>query len=516
MVQWKAIPSCLQLEIEIYKLFQSTNTQPHHGFCLIKPKEKTLPVLPEQRHVQVLLLPPQINVTKTQRSHRSLPSAPSINIIMLDSLSRDHFYRSLPLSVGSLKQIKHVSKANRTRVLDFKYFQSIKPRTHETLQVLFSGEILELIKSDVFEVEHVPMKPIKAGELLLPLKEVGYRVLWMEDLCWRWEWGMGRHFGVNTTDRGQPEWNELKMRLMEEGVDDMGVSLANCEIFNQLNYTDPFRFPTAMCVSGKSYHEFLFEHLRLYQNELRASGIPFLTFFMSNLAHEATGERIQVLDTSLSSFITESATYNDTLTIILSDHGNTYGKYPEKYIKGRLEIFNPLLFMILPDGVQSVLAKRGHNMEWMVSNQASLVTVLDLHLTLRTLHPTYLHPNTVRTWSEVGQHFPVNLNGLLESISPNRSCADLPLLQPNLCICENFAIPRETSGYYRLVGEFALGMLNRRLAESGGSGEPSSALYDNGGCPRLGSRRIDNIMESHKGVRFFTCQKSLTEINGNA
>lgn len=57
-------------------------------------------------------------------------------------------------------------------------------------------------------------------------------------------------------------------------------------------------------------------------------------------------------------------------------------------------------------------------MKNLVANQAKLVTVMDLHFLL-----TYIvSPSNEK-------------QGLVSTIPSDRTCSDLPLFQPNICIC---------------------------------------------------------------------------------
>ena len=62
----------------------------------------------------------------------------NINVIMLDSISRPHFYRILPRAVESFRKIVQDTNIKAT-VLDFELVQSIGQQTFENLRPFFSG-----------------------------------------------------------------------------------------------------------------------------------------------------------------------------------------------------------------------------------------------------------------------------------------------------------------------------------------------------------------------------------------
>ena len=69
---------------------------------------------------------------------------------MLDSISRPHFYRILPRSVGSLRKIV-LDPDIKATVLDFELVQSIGQQTFENLRPFFSG-ILKGEHTEIFFV----------------------------------------------------------------------------------------------------------------------------------------------------------------------------------------------------------------------------------------------------------------------------------------------------------------------------------------------------------------------------
>ena len=64
-----------------------------------------------------------------------------------------------------------------------------------------------------------------------------------------------------------------------------------------------------------------------------------------------TGKRMINMDANMANFFTEMASSTKTLTVIFSDHGHkmTPFSYTEE---GTRELFDPVFFMIVPDGVK--------------------------------------------------------------------------------------------------------------------------------------------------------------------
>ena len=168
-----------------------------------------------------------------------------------------------------------------------------------------------------------------------------------------------------------------------------------------------------------------------------------------NVAHDHRSIRTQTLDVDLERYVTDMAKEENTLTIILADHGNTYTRYTSDVLEGRFEMFHPSLFIIVPDRVASLLGK--NTMSALTANQRRLVTMIDLHRSLMVLDKPLS-----------GVVKPV---GLFTPISPNRTCDDLELRTPNLCVCEGWDVSADNDTSRIPIAEFAIGQLNNRIQE---------------------------------------------------
>lgn len=83
---------------------------------------------------QTLTFPPILKKVEDGQSKRGI----DINVIMLDSISRPHFYRIMPRAVEALRKIVQDPKIKAT-ALDFELVQSIGQQTFENLRPFFSG-----------------------------------------------------------------------------------------------------------------------------------------------------------------------------------------------------------------------------------------------------------------------------------------------------------------------------------------------------------------------------------------
>ncbi|KAK4297426.1 hypothetical protein Pmani_030154 [Petrolisthes manimaculis] len=208
---------------------------------------------------------------------------------------------------------------------------------------------------------------------------------------------------------------------------------------------------------------------------------------VTNVAHDETDIRVQTLDSSLSSYLTFASKLKNTVTIIFSDHGSTYGKFIQASPEAHVEIFNPFLFMIFPKDVQERLGDV--QMRILKDNENRLVTLVDLHGMLLQLMGE-------KERYDVDKNF-INKfvipGGLLSSISPSRTCDNLPLLQPNLCICKNFETSVEPNERHKVLSDFGLGVLNNLILKQ----RRQSGSKGFGNCKPIQIVKIRKVREVH-------------------
>ena len=83
---------------------------------------------------QALTFPPTLKKVEDGKTR----SAINVNVIMLDSISRPHFYRYIPRAAEAFRKIVRDPSIKAT-VLDFELVQSIGQQTFENLRPFFSG-----------------------------------------------------------------------------------------------------------------------------------------------------------------------------------------------------------------------------------------------------------------------------------------------------------------------------------------------------------------------------------------
>ncbi|EDO38866.1 predicted protein [Nematostella vectensis] len=393
------------------------------------------------------------------------------NILLLDSVSRAHFYRSLPKTIELFRSWESRPDRAPARVFDFELFQSVEGHTAENTHALFTGKMFSAAERKV-------RTPVGAGEMFGAFRGAGYQTMWQEDLCWTAIWGL-------MTDMVANKFEELEGKLKENFVDHTGVTHSSCPILGAYGTNNPFQGPKGdqICYNGDFHHTYLLNYTsNLVQAIARdPHARPLLAYMSSSVGHDHRALRTQTLDPALARYVTEMAN-SDTITVILADHGNTYSEYTISSLEGKFEMFHPVLFIIIPNIVARLLGEDA--MKALATNQQRLVTMIDLHHTLMTL----VDPLRGRVTSR----------GLFAPIPANKTCNDVELIAPNLCVCEGWDSPTTNDTFKVAMVEFALGELNNMLVSQQAKLINPRGLVTS--CQRLGALRFENVRERHDAV----------------
>ena len=246
--------------------------------------------------------------------------------------------------------------------------------------------------------------------------------------------------------------------------------------------TTPFNGPEGdqICYNGKFQHTYLTGYLRdtLTAIQENPHAKPILSYTALNVGHDYTGRRIQTLDNDLADLVTALARQNNTLTIIMADHGNTYSDYTSSILEGRFEMFHPSLFLVIPNNVARLFGDEA--MAALKINQQRLVTAFDLHHSLMSL----AGPLTGG----------VKHAGIFTPINSNRTCNDIQLKTPNLCVCEGWDSPTTNDSFKIAIVEFAVGELNNAIQDQYNKGKNGSRS-EIPSCQRIEPIRFENVRE---------------------
>ncbi|XP_031573105.1 uncharacterized protein LOC116307098 [Actinia tenebrosa] len=403
----------------------------------------------------------------------------NFNILVLDSVSRAHFYRSLPKTVKTMRKIVH-DKSKQATVLDFELLQSAAPYTFYNMRSFMSG------KSQQNKKQEYGIKLLYGL-----LKSKGFYTMLQEDSCWYDSWGslFTNNVHQNSTPKSFEEfahqWDVFTNRVFGYHIDDFGLSHTSCDVYRQYGTTNPFEQPK-ICFSGKPYGDFFLDYTAKVFQAYRDSDKkrPVFAYTHLNVGHEFSGRRIRQIDEKLSWFVRSMAKDQDTLTIILSDHGPKTTKFSFKTMSGRAEIYDSLLFMILPKNVAEKLEMQ--RTRALFVNQRRLMTTLDLHKAIISF-----------VKSSEGHD-----RGVFTEVSPQRTCANLTMKHSAVCKCTNWeTLYPDDYGNFTWLAEFALGEINNNIQKEFMSGGDN--VYGFGKCQRLvgnSFKKVRHRMEGDKHV----------------
>ena len=479
---WKRFFTSRGLEVYL-KRYTNTTSSPGFNFCLLLcvRKERT-------GFIEQFMTFPLAHKSFYETLNEEINSI-NLNILVLDSVSRPHFYRSLPETVKSLRDIAQFSSHNAT-VLDFELLQSPAAYTFHNIRALMSGK-MDFRYSGAHENETYGI-----DVLFGKFKELGYYTLLQEDSCWYDSWGS--IFTDNTYQGNIPRdkyefanrWKKFQDKVKNYHIDDFGLSHASCEIFKRYKMTNQFNHPRKVCFGGKPFAEYFLDYVQNIYNNLKSMGKKrkLLTYTHLNTGHEVTGTRIRQIDERLSKYLESMAKIQDTLTVVLSDHGPKTTKYSFNTMEGRAEKYDPFLFIIVPEKAAHTLGFK--TFRALVQNQNRLITTLDLHNGFMSLGAT-------RSTLAKGD------KGIFRLIPANRTCADISMRPLAVCKCEKWEVMfPDNDKRFTWLAEFALGNINNKIQLQFLGGSKQVKGYGN--CQRLVGSSFTKIRRRTEGGNFIT------------
>ena len=156
---------------------------------------------------QFLPLEPSFTIEETKNiRNRNLIN---VNVLLIDSLSRAHFYRSLPRTVSTFKKWRENPRAVPAKVYDFELFQAVHGHTVVNMHAFYTGELLPIEQKD-------KTLPVNISALFGQYKRAGFQTVWQEDLCWEGTWGL-------MTDLGAEDWEGLQAKVKSTYIGHTGT-----------------------------------------------------------------------------------------------------------------------------------------------------------------------------------------------------------------------------------------------------------------------------------------------------
>ena len=478
--------------------------------------------------IQILSFPKILKRLEPSRNHRQRKHF-NINIVVEDSLSRGHFYRTLLKTASTFQKIIYNQSIPST-VLEFNKVQSYASNTYLSLQRLFTGRKYVDHNANCEKwVKEIPGSETKYActygieEMFNRYRAAGYDTLLQEDHCWHDE---RNSFLDPRKSLGRVENEKTRLRRWKEYVDfvknvrslgaigDYGISTLSCDVYEKYKVTNVFsskKIPN-VCFAGRHYGSFFLDYIKKYTEHNDVAAQPFIAYTHLLTSHDTNGKRIVDDDASLADLFQHAAHLRNTVTIFASDHGTRATKFSAYTNQGRLEVSQPLLFMIIPHEVSKLLGPDVMNA--LVVNQNRLVGVEDLHHSLvsilddnSNISRSSLDTNVLQKDFYV-EIIPTRLRGLFQPVPLDRTCEQMSLSSDVLCLCDGMDKTVSKDSYEVLwAAEFALGTLNNRIQEQyttalkSQPGVKVSGFYGYGACQRYSGEGITHARNIVAGTQ---------------
>ncbi|XP_031550213.1 uncharacterized protein LOC116287668 [Actinia tenebrosa] len=435
--------------------------------------------------LQVLVFPPQLFLKKKDtKDKRKI----NINVVVLDSVSRAHFYRMMNKSINAFKDLVYSEDIPAT-ALDFEFFQSVGTNTFENIRTFFSGFF---VGKDADGKKQVEQPNVGMDVMYGHFQKQGYQTIFQDDLCWYDSWGtLLNDIKISGTSSPTAErWAQYKEKAGKNNIDHFGNTYFSCQVLQQYGKTNPFGDPEKVCLNGRFYGSYFLRYVERFASGVRTTdnAAPFVSYLHINTGHSETSKRISNIDGELADFIYKMARDPLTWTIFFGDHGHRRTAFALSTTSGIYERYHPLSFMIVPNRVAEILGK--NIMDALTINQNRLVTVLDFHRAIMSINDQ--NRRNSKNPDE---------SGVFAEISPSRTCSDVPLMPLVKCQCiESEQKYDDNSPKIQWIAEFALGKLNNDIQNQYSEGAEGKKVNGYGNCRRYIGTSFRNIIHTKSGA----------------
>ncbi|CAG9325546.1 unnamed protein product [Blepharisma stoltei] len=385
---------------------------------------------------------------KNIMSSLNLPETPkplTVLLIVVDSLSRQHFYRTMKNTVEFMNTINSDFSENYI-IYDFFNGNSHGENTQPNLAPLLYGRSLADLQ-------------IKTKGLSLKKSDDApkYQKI-QESIIWK-------HFenhGFVTMFEWETRWDYFPDLAGRKVLCDHVATSFWRGAVDVAGFTDFSE--KQRCIGNHHSHEYLFNYTKEFIENY--AGLNKFGYMHLISAHEVTGSVVQAMDNDLSRFFEEIMNFhidkNEDLAIFLvSDHGNHMGPW-DRYEEGTVENLSPFTFFITNKQFLSKVNKNSH--EIILHNTQRLVGKYDIYLTLQQLALLpYGNPSDqYKNWkNEIKINSVVSL--LYEKIPDNRTCEDIgvPLYWCNCLAYKKIEIADEKGLAHHIANE-AVSTINKK------------------------------------------------------
>lgn len=340
----------------------------------------------------------------------------SVYMIVFDSVSRQHFYRSFPLTTAFLNSTLRLSP--NFSLYDFQLNNAAGINTAPNMIPFLFGHDLA---SHQYLIQNLSISRPSDSPSFLKLQE-------------RAIWKVFERAGFVTMFGYDSVWDYLTRYIGREVAVDHMVSNFYRAAKQVFGYEDNLRKPR--CFGCENAHTFLLQYITQFHTNYH--GLNRFAYIHLSPGHERSGTVIRTADADLKEFLeTMTSTEEDLVLMVGSDHGRHVT--PEEGYEATVENLLPAQMLIVSN---ELMRRMGENtFSTLSTNSKRLVSRYDWHLTLRhlsTLPYGLLQPNSALYASWQAQSpAPQPLSLLLQTVPAPRTCTDvaIPLYH---CMCLDY------------------------------------------------------------------------------
>ena len=338
----------------------------------------------------------------------------SVLIVGLDSVSRAHMHRSMPRTVGLLREMG---------MIDLNRHNRLGSHTFPNLVGLLNGNTVEELESTCWPSSDTPFDDCHF--LWDECSRYGYLTAFGEDMP---SWGT---FVYTRPGFVKQPTDYYLMPAFVAARDTSGRDLGTC-------------------FGSRRQFDVLLDYavdLKLSLQKQKLFGL----FWSSSSTHEWLGKTYW-MDEIVFRFLTRIRDHlNDTVLVLMSDHGLRIGEYREHTLAGRIEVDLPFTFLVFPEWYRKL---RPRAFQTLLRNSERLTTHFDTHETLKSLLPA-----GERIIPSTGP----GKNLFTEELSPSRTCEEAGIIM-DYCVTWTFtAIDDDESA--RRFGSSVVRHMNPQMKE---------------------------------------------------
>ncbi|XP_017786040.1 PREDICTED: uncharacterized protein LOC108569125 isoform X2 [Nicrophorus vespilloides] len=325
----------------------------------------------------------------------------NVLIVGIDAVSRLNLHRQMPETVRFMKELKSYEMMGYNKVGDNTF-----PNLIPALTGMSEDELQRTCWNASTHFDECPF-------VWKDFKDSGRLTGFGEDSAW-----MGLFYYTKKGFRRQPTdyfWDHFDMT-------------AEKEIGNM------HRLNVDQCVGARLVHKVFLDYISKFAETMRVNRLPYFGFFWgASLTHDflnkpKLGDRDYV---DFLKMLNASGTLDDTVLVLMSDHGIRWGEIRSTY-QGRMEERLPFLYLRFPES----FAKRNplaiNNLR---TNVRRLTTPYDLHETLLDLvDPKKLRDDSIQE-RNVSNQTTRRAYSLFDKITTNRSCESAGI-SAHWCTCQ--------------------------------------------------------------------------------